>query len=246
MNFKQMTRSLWPIDIRSIWRDDLMALMLGLPVLLALVLRWGLPSLTARLLERYGFDLSPYTPVVLAFFFVEMCPLIFAFLTAFLLLDERDDQTLTALQVTPLTMTTYLAYRIFLPILFSVLVMFLVFPLSNLVDISMRDLLLTGMAAAPTAPMIALLIASTAKNKVQGFALMKVTGQLLLVPVISFFVGPGWELLFGILPTYWPMKVYWMLQAGEPGVWPYFVVAVAYQSVLTALFARRFNRVLHR
>lgn len=241
-----MIRSLGPIDLRNVWRDNMMPFMLGMPVLSAFLIRWGIPPLTQRLLDRYGFDLSPYYPSILSFFFVIMCPIMFSFLTAFLLLDEKDDRTLTALQVTPLPLHSYLLYRVFIPILLTIVLMFVIFPIGNLVVLSSGKLLVTALAAAPIAPLIGILIASQAQNKVQGFAFMKVTGQLLLVPVLANFVSPGWELAFGIFPTYWPMKVYLMLQAGEPGVWPYFVIALAYQSALILLSIRRFNRVLHR
>lgn len=96
------------------------------------------------------------------------------------------------------------------------------------------------------APMLALYLASHAQNKVQGFALMKLSGIVLFAPIAAYFVDSGWEYAFGVVPTYWPMKVYWMLEAGEPGVWSFLVVGVAYQSVVTAWFVRRFNRTMYR
>ena len=80
----------------------------------------------------------------------------------------------------------------------------------------------------------------------QGFALLKGLGAVLLIPVAGFFVSMPLQLLFGILPTYWPLKAYWQLDAGQPDFWIYLLIGLVYQAVLVALFLRRFSRVLHR
>ncbi len=246
MNLTTIFRSLGPIDFRSIRRDSLTSWMIFLPVLLALVLRWGVPPITARLMEQYNFDLVQYYPVLLAYFFVGMCPMVFGAVIGFLLLDEKDDRTLTALQVTPLPLNSYILYRVAVPILLTFGLMFVLFPLANLTPFDLRTVLLTALAAAPMAPMLALMFGSLAQNKVQGFALMKLTGFIFIAPVVAYFAPAGWELAFGIVPTYWPMKVYWLLYEGATVVWPYVVVAVVYQLLVTVYFARRFYKVLHQ
>jgi fluoroquinolone transport system permease protein len=124
--------------------------------------------------------------------------------------------------------------------------MFVIFPLANLTSLNARTILLSAIAAAPMAPMLALALASVAQNKVQGFALMKMIGIVLFVPIVAYFAPAGWELAFGIFPTYWPLKVYWLLYAGETNVWLYVVIAVVYQLLVTALLAKRFYKVLHQ
>ena len=37
------------------------------------------------------------------------------------------------------------------------------------------------------------------------------------------------------MPTYWPVKLFWMVEAGERGVLPYFAAALVYQSLLVFL-----------
>lgn len=247
MNAIQCVRALGPIDVRGVRRDSTLPWLVAMPLATALILRWGLPPLSARLLERYGFDLAPYTPALLAYFFVVLTPLVFGTLIGFLLLDEKDDATLTALQVTPLSLDAYLAYRITVPVALTFLMLFIIFPLSRLAGLPWTHILVTAVAAAPLAPLFALYLAALAQNKVQGFALMKLSGFLLLAPVAAFFAGGRWELAFGLIPTYWPMKVYWLLAGGETGrVWAYVLAALLYQSAVTALLVKRFNTVRSR
>ena len=246
MNLNTVLRSLGPIDLRNVRRDSLTSWMIYFPIFMALLMRWGVPPLTAHLMEQYAFDLTAYYPVLLAYFFVGMCPMMFGVVIGFLLLDEKDDRTLTALQVTPLPLNGYILYRVAVPILLTFGLMFVIFPLANLTPFDLRVILLSAIAAAPMAPMIALFLASIAQNKIQGFALMKLSGVIFVAPALAYFTTSGWELAFGIIPTYWPMKVYWLLYAGETNVWLYLVVAVVYQLLVTVYFARRFYKVLHQ
>jgi len=240
----QVLRALGPIDLKGVRRDSALSWMIIIPIISALFLRWAVPPINQSLINRYDFDLAPYYPVLMAYFFVVMPPIIFSVLVGFLLLDEKDDRTLNALQVTPLSMNSYIAYRVAVPIILTVVLMFVIFPLANLGSLPADSLMITALASAPMSPMLALFLASQAQNKVQGFALMKLVGILLFSPIGAFFINSNWEFAFGILPTYWPMKVYWTLEAGEPHVWIYFAVAVIYQSLVTWFFIRRFNRVM--
>ena len=51
---------------------------------------------------------------------------------------------------------------------------------------------------------------------------------------------------FGLDPLYWPLKVFWMLEAGEPGVWLHFLAGLGYQALLMWLLVRRFKVVVTR
>ncbi len=164
----------------------------------------------------------------------------------FLLLDQRDDGTLAALQVTPLSLNGFLVYRISAPLAASVALTMIVVPLVGLVDIAPLALLIVALVAAPVAPFYALMLAACSANKVQGFALMKAAGILSWPPMIAYFLPTVWQWAMGIVPQYWPAKLFWMFEAGERGVLPYLVVGVVYQALLVAWLVRRFNRNLVR
>jgi fluoroquinolone transport system permease protein len=235
-------RALGPIDARGIQRDPLLRWLVVYPVFLALVIRWGVPALAARLEGRYDFDLSGYY-VLLMSFLVELLPILTGMVVGFLLLDQKDDGTLTALRVTPLTLGGYLAYRITMPMLVSVPMTLAVFPIAGLVRVGAGPLLLMALGSAPLAPIFALFLASFAGNKVEGFALGKASGVLFIPPVLAYFVDPPWQWAFGLMPTYWPVKAFWVQQAGGNGYPAYLLVGAAYQALLLVPLLRRFDRV---
>jgi fluoroquinolone transport system permease protein len=232
------------IDARNVGRDPLLRWIALYPILVALLLRWGVPALTDRLVLRYHWDLAPYY-LLLASFLLTLMPLLTGMVVGFLLLDQKDDQTLDALQVTPLTLGGYLLYRLTVPLLLSFAMTLLLFPLAGLARVAPAPLILISLAGAPLAPIFALFLASLARNKVQGFALMKAAGLLFLPPVIAYFVPDPWQPIFGLVPTYWSAKACWLAASGD-NAWSLPLLAGGlYQGMLLTALLRRFQRVLH-
>jgi fluoroquinolone transport system permease protein len=94
------------------------------------------------------------------------------------------------------------------------------------------------------APLFGLILATFASNKVEGLALTKALGIFLLGPLAAYFIDSNWQLLLGILPTYWPAKAFWVAAEGG-NYWPYILVGVLYHLLLLVLLPRGFkNRVL--
>ena len=238
-------RALGPIDLKSVARDSMLRWLIGTPIVLAFVFRWGVPAVDGWLAERYAFDLTPYYPLLTSFL-VLMIPTLLGSVVGFLLLDQRDDRTLTALQVTPLTVQGYLAYRIAVPMAVSVPVMMASIAIADLVEMGGVAAFAAAVQAAPTAPLYALFVAAFAANKVQGFALLKGVGVLTWPPVCAWFIASPWQVAIGLDPLYWPLKLFWMLEAGEPRVALYFLAGLGYQGGLIALLLRRLKAVIAR
>jgi fluoroquinolone transport system permease protein len=237
--------SLGPIDIKSIRRDSMMRWMIFIPVVAAIALRLGAPVLAAFVLDRFAFDVTPFYPLLMSFIAVAM-PMMYGAIIGFLVLDQRDDNTITALQVTPLTLSGYLSYRVAMPTVLGVLVTMFVVPVSGLVQINAFSLLFAALAGALFAPLSALFLAAFAENKVQGFALMKGGGVIFMPVILAYFVAEPWQMVFGLIPVYWPVKLFWVLEAGQPFAWFYLLAAIVYQGGLIWLLLKRFNRKMTR
>ena len=173
-------------------------------------------------------------------------PAITGGVVGFLLLDQRDDRTLTALRVTPLTLDGCLIYRTTVPTLVSAVLVVLFVPVAGVVPLEIGDVLLIALLAAPQAPLYALFLDAFAANKVQGFALGKAMGVMMWPPMFAYFAPAEWQWAFGLVPTYWPVKIFWMVDAGDAGVWLVAVIGIAYQALVLALLLRRFNRGVTR
>ncbi len=252
MNRLATIRALGPVDLRSVWRDPMLRWLVFLPLALALVLRFLAKPLLGRLAAWLEVDLAwALTPLV-GYIVLVLAPTITGMVIGFLLLDHRDEGTLAALGVTPLTHEGYLAYRLTVPMLIAFAATLLTFPLAG-VAVSPAVAVLSALAAAPAAPLFALFLAGFARNKVQGFALMKAAGVVLWPPLAGLFVAMPWQLLFGVSPFYWPGRVYWSALesdacpagGGPTELWALWMVpGLAWQGLLVWLLLRRYRRVM--
>jgi fluoroquinolone transport system permease protein len=244
MNVLRAFRALGPVDVYSVQRDSLLRWLVFLPLVIVIAIRIAVPAATILLWERLSFDLRPYYDLIASFLYLIM-PLLVGMVLGFLLLDQRDDQTLMALQVTPLSLNGYLTYRISLPLLVSFSTTLIMVPLAGLGSTNWTAHLAAAVCSAPLAPIFALFNAAFAENKVQGFAVMKASSVISIPPLVAYFVTSGWQWLFGLAPTYWPVKVYWLLQVGSLSGWLALILGLVYQGVLIVLLLHWFNRVMH-
>ncbi len=244
MNALRLVKSLGPIDVMSVRRDPLLCWIVALPLLIALLIRFFLPVIIGRLENALHFGFGTFYQPIAGYALLITAPVLCGMVVGFLLLDERDDRTLLALRVTPLPFSNYLAWRLSLPMLLSVVVTIAAFPLAGLSQPGVPGLLVCALATSPFAPLVALALAVFAQNKVQGFALVKASGVFQMAPLVAYFVKAEWQPAFGIFPTYWPAKLLWTLQAGEAKAWLYLAVGLAYQLLLLLILLRRFNRLI--
>lgn len=236
-------RSLTLADLRNVNRDSLLRLMLVYPWLMAALLRWVIPFMTAGLADQV--DLRPYYGLLTSFFGTLLIPQLFGYVIGFMLLDERDDGTLTALRVTPLSLDRYLLYKLFVPVVVSVVAVYIFVPGVGLVQTPYLPLLPIALVAALAGPFFALLLASLAGNKVQGLAVMKGLGLVTVTPLAAYFVSEPWQWLFGLVPTFWPVKAFWQLLAGEVW-WPTVLSGLVINGIGLFLLLRHFKQVLGR
>ncbi|MCD4786166.1 MAG: ABC transporter permease [Candidatus Eremiobacteraeota bacterium] len=189
------------------------------------------------------FDLRPYYPVIVGYFFVLIAPLQMGTVAGFLLLDEKDDNILTALRVTPLPLAVYGIYRVSIVSFLSFLCVIVLIPLTGLVpNMSISLMIPAALSASLLGPVFALCIASFGGNKVEGFAIAKALGAFGVAPIVAFFVKSKWQLLFGIFPTYWPLKAFWSAEQGGWVYWVYSIIGILYLAILLVYLLDRFRK----
>jgi fluoroquinolone transport system permease protein len=230
-------------DVRNVNRDSLLRLMLVYPWIMAVLLRWVIPWAAEGFADQ--FDVRPYYGMLTSFFGAMLMPQLFGYVIGFMLLDERDDGTLTALRVTPLSLDRYLSYKLIVPVLVSIVAVYIFVPVVGLIDVPFAPLAPIAVLAALEGPVFALLLVSLAGNKVQGLAVMKGLSLLLVTPIVAYFVPEPWQWLFGLAPTFWPVKAFWQLLAGEAW-WPTVVLGLIINGAVLLLLLRHFKRVLGR
>lgn len=232
-------------DLRTVRRDTMLVTVLLGPFLYAAAL-WFLPALTDYVARTYAFDLVPYHSAIISAFCVLGPPLLLGAVLALQLLDERDQNTLAALRVTPLPPATYPAYRAGLTIAlttFSVLASLAISGQANTQTLAMSVPI--ALMAGLLAPILGFVMCSLGRNKIEGLAVMRVIGlAVFTVPMIPFFIlDSPWQLAFGVLPAYWPVRAFWSAFDGG-SFWPYVAAGLLYNAALVVMLLRVITRRL--
>lgn len=243
MDYLKAVRSLSAADVKNVIRDPFLKWVIPAPFLMAIAFRLLIPGITA--VAEPWVALSDYYPLLLSMIVI-FVPLLYGIVVGFMLLDERDEDTLTALKVTPMSMGKYLAYRMTTPVIISVVTTLLAYPLIGLVNIDPVLLVAITFLASLSAPFIALIFAAFARNKVEGMAIQKMLGGVFMIPVLAYFIPSWWQLLFGVFPTYWTLKAFWIACEGGQGFWPYIIAGLLVHLVFIGLLLKRFDIVMHR
>lgn len=240
-------------DAKLIWRDRFLLFMFGFIFYIALALRFGLPWLDSYLAingllpnEGWPMRFADFYPLLISYMAVFQGPLIAGTIFGFALLDEKDDDTIKAMLVTPVPFSRYLMYRIGVPIIlafFSVIIMVL---LIGQALIPFWQLILISIGASLTAPIATLFYGIFSENKVQGFAMAKFVGIAGWAILLGWFVDEPLQWLFGLFPPFWITKAYWMAYYGNNLWWLALTVGLITQAGLIYLLVQRFNQVAYR
>ncbi|WP_372481303.1 ABC transporter permease [Mycolicibacterium lacusdiani] len=228
-------------DIRGSYRDPLMVMLLVAPVIWTVAVAGLTPPTTRMLAERHGFDLVPYYPLVATAFLLLTSIIVAGGLAAFLVLDEVDAGTLTALRTTPVRLSTFFAYRAATVIAVTAVYVIATLSFSGIVRGGLTATLVPiGLLSGLSAVVTLLLIVAMAGNKIQGLAAIRGLGMLIAgLPCLPWFIDSPWNVAFGVLPPYWAAKAFWIASDGGSW-WPYLVVGAAINVAMAWPLFRRF------
>jgi fluoroquinolone transport system permease protein len=224
-------------DLRNILRDRLLLYTAFLiPLIIIIFTRLVIPWLSENIVP-----LQQYYPL-LFMLFVTTIPMMFGFVTGFLIMDERDENLLTVLRVMPISRSAYLIYRMaFMSVLSFIYI--LLFPaLTGLIDISIFDYLPIAVLLALFTPVMGLIANIVANNKVQAFAVFKMLGGVFFLPLFAFFINNDLKYIFGIIPNFWTfMALDKLLNTGNQDV-VFLGIGFIYHFVFLAVLFYLFNK----
>ncbi|MDD2393384.1 MAG: ABC transporter permease [Eubacteriales bacterium] len=252
--------SLMRYEARTLIRDPFQVLMLLFPFLMLGLSTLAFPAII-RSISEGNEAAARITMLLLLIMIMSFGTLITGAMGSFMLLEQKDEKTINTIAVTPVGISGYLVFKlIYLYLLAAVSIMLVMFGTGyfagetySVGGISLFDniedwqLIVYSFVAALFAPTLALLQASLAKNKVEGFALIKGTGIVALLPmliILDSFKG-GLQYVLGIFPNFWSTKALFnaFMRTNTPSdldfIW-YMVIGAAYSLVILVFSYRVF------
>ncbi len=186
-------------DAKNAVRDPILLYVIIISVLPVLILAfWGGQIETATAMPGLVYLSLPVILAVSAF--------MIGWVAGFLILEERDDGPILAIEVTPVGKAGLVINRLILTMLLTALITLfsiqLLFP-----DMGWGMRIFLAFLVGLEAISVALVIPTIARNKVEGLAVAKVTNMASLLPALALVPSP-WRYLGAVFPTYWIGEVF--------------------------------------
>lgn len=198
----RQTAKLFRIGLGQIARDGILLALLPAPVMVGLLFKLAVPLADKILEERFSFSLLRWYGLVDGFL-ICLTPMLTAMISAFLMLEERDEGISAFYRITPAGGRAYLAARVGLPMVwaaFNTIIITLIFGLSGL---PIASVLCCSLISTLTGLALALMVTAMAANRVEGLALSKLMGVSLLGLPAVWAVPAPYDYLAAFLPSFW-------------------------------------------
>jgi fluoroquinolone transport system permease protein len=227
---------LFKYEFKTILRDPLNLFMLIYPLFMLGFVGWLIPAI----LLRSGIDSqSPEYALSLLLLFLLILAIggfISGVILGFSLLENKDEQTIKAIAVSPITVSGYTLFKTIYSFWFGVVGNFIMlfgmkylfgdtfsfafgdlsFGLAAIRDF---DIIMFSLVSSLITPTAGALMAAIAKNKIEGFALMKSGGIVFMIPILIMLNAFGdWkQFILGIAPNFWAVKGFYNLALNLQG-----------------------------
>lgn len=194
--------------LRQISKDGMLYASLAAPLLAGFAFRFGIPAAEAALCGYFGKAaiLSEYY-LLFDLFLAVMTPYIVCFVSSLVMLTEYDENMTSYMAVTPVGKRGYIVSRLVFPAVISIFASVIIMIIFSLTVWSAPILLITCALSSLLSIAVSLLLVSFSHNRVEGMALGKLTGIILMGLPVPFFLFSGVQYLFSILPSFWIAKL---------------------------------------
>ena len=228
------TIQLFKIGLKQILKDGMLLVLIPAPFLVGLFFKFGIPYINQLLIQQFSFSITPWYGLIDGML-ICLTPMFVAMISAFLLLEERDEGVNAFYQITPAEGYSYLYARIGFPMLWAYLVTIVISAVFNISDLSVGVIFLSAIISNLTGIFLAMMVVSLANNRVEGLAFSKLMGISFLGLILIWFIPRSYFFLMAFLPSFWIGK---LLMEGADFL--SFIGGVLTCSVWIAIFTRRF------
>ncbi|MFQ6862274.1 MAG: hypothetical protein ACLROI_08065 [Beduini sp.] len=228
------TIQLFKIGLKQISKDGMLLVLIPAPFLVGMFFRFGIPYINQWLTRQFSFSISPWYGMIDGML-ICLTPMFTAMISAFLLLEERDEGVNAFYQITPVEGYSYLCARIGFPMLWAFLVTIIISAVLNISDLSFEVILLSAIISSLTGIFLAMMVVSLANNRVEGLAFSKLMGISFIGLILIWFIPPSYSFLMAFLPSFW---IGMLLKEGADFL--SFIGGLLTCSVWIAFFTKRF------
>jgi len=253
-------------EIKSFFKDALSKFFLLYPLLMLFICGFLLPEILDR--TASGNENAQTITLLIAFVvIISMGGYVMGVLLGFSLLDNKDENTLISIAASPVTVSGYANFKTCYSYVFAIIANMVMLGGLKLVasdlyvveyagvtirlldELSWGNIVLITLVGSLMVPTVALIVASIAKNKIEGFAFMKSGGIFVMLPLLALLdTFRDWkQYLLGIMPNFWFTKplLNEILPVSDPSdlpFWAYLAIGTVYMLFLAIITHRMFMK----
>lgn len=236
-----MLKTIIKSEIKNISRDRMYLFFIMYPIILGVVGYFLIPYLKETVQP------GNLLPEIVAMLLILMTGFIYGALTAFTLLDDKDDNVLMSLKITPISVKLYVIIKLAISFIFGfIATLVIILTTKFLPNSNVWIILLISILGALQAPGVALIVNSFSSNKVEGFVIMKMSALILAIPVVAFFVQSWQEVFLIFAPGFWSARMIQMELIPTIDVnftlIVYFIFGVLYNLLFTTIFMKIYSK----
>lgn len=194
--------------VRQIFKDSMLTAVCAATILTAFFIRFGIPAVEGVLCGYFqkAAILADYY-LLFDLLLALITPYMLCFASAMMMLAEYDENTASYLAVTPVGKRGYILSRLAFPAVTAFIVSIALMHWFSLTVWPLGMVLLTCMLTCLVSVAVALLLFAFSHNRVEGMAMAKLSGLLMLGLFVPFFVSSDVQYLFSLLPSFWIAKL---------------------------------------
>ncbi|BCJ96056.1 ABC transporter permease [Anaerocolumna cellulosilytica] len=203
---KPLLRS-FTMFVGQVFKDTMLIAVCIATVFTAFFIRFGIPSIETLLCDSMG------KAVILADYYLLfdlllalVTPYMLCYASAMMMLVEYDENIAGYLTVTPVGKKGYILSRLVFPTVIAYIVSIALLSWFSLTPWPILNIFLTCLLTSIAGISMALLLFSFSHNRVEGMAMAKLSGLLMLGLPVPFFVFSDIQYLFLPLPSFWIAK----------------------------------------
>ena len=213
--------SLLNYEAKTIFRDPINLYMSLFPIIMLILSSFVFPMVFELIDPMQGIWLK-VTILLMLIVILAFGQFFLAAMATFLLLEHKDENSLNSIAVTPVGISGYLKFKLAYIYIMSVVGIIIILLGTKLIagdkynimgvslfgNIGMSHIIFFAIVNGLFTPSLSLLQSALAKNKVEGFAIIKGTGILALVPalmVLEAFQGKM-QYVLGVFPNFWAIR----------------------------------------
>lgn len=224
----------------QITKDAMLFIICLAPLLCGLLFKLGVPAAEQLLSEQFN-NIAILMPYYLLFdlLLAVLTPMMISYVSSMLILGDIDEGITRYMAVTPLGKSGYIISKLGFPLAISVIITIIIMVIFSITKLTLVRVIGISILTSILGLILAMMVISISANKVEGMAVMKLSGIVLIGIPAAFFTSENVQHLLFFLPSLWIAK----FSLNHSLI--YFVVCIAVSFVWILFFVKKFLKKIY-